>query len=565
MPIATPLSSGPQAGCRFLLALVALASLGPTTLAPALSLSPAPLAAQTPVRPKAPDGAPGTAGSPGATLAVPTDEATDAAGGGGEPRAGSALGSGDAYVASPTELLTFEIDHVLRESVGPRASVGALVVSLARGDTLYALNAGRLLEPASNVKLFTTAAALHFLGARYIFRTILYGTGPVEAGVLRGDLVLEGRGDPNLSGRFYADSMPYAFDRLAEGLRQKGVTRVAGDLVADDSYFEGPALGEGWAWDTQQWWYSAESDALSFNDNTITLIAEPGSRPGEPARIVKVPDTDYVTVQNEVETVRGRSGSAIAVRRDPGSNDVTVTGRVAARSGGASTIVSVHDPALFAASVFRNRLERAGIEVEGDVRRLEADEDAEAKTKWTVFAMHLSPPLSEVVKVVNKRSQNFYAEQLLKTIGAEVRGRGSAEAGIAAVDQFLRSQAGLEPGSIYMVDGSGLSRLNLVTPAAIVKLLSYMRTHPSAKEFYESLLVPGENTQAARLDEPLTRGNVHAKTGTVRYVSAYSGYVTSADGELLAFAILLNNRPDGKASSVRLENEVVRTLARFAR
>jgi D-alanyl-D-alanine carboxypeptidase/D-alanyl-D-alanine-endopeptidase (penicillin-binding protein 4) len=518
--------------------------------------------------------------TPAATLSAPTDaspaaeapeaeSASDlqsrdnpAPGSGAE----SALGSSDAYLGTPEEILTLELDHVLRESVGRRATVGACIVSLTRGDTLYDLNAERLLEPASNVKLFTTAAALHYLGPRFSFRTTVYGTGAVDSsGVLRGDLVLEGRGDPNLSGRFYGDSVPYAFDQLAQSLRDQGVTRVAGDLVADDGYFQGPPLGEGWAWDTQQWWYSAEVDALSFNDNTIMLIAEPGSAPGQPAQIIKVPDTDYVTVHSEVETVRGRSGSSIAVRRDPGSNEVTVTGRVAARSGGASTIVSVHDPALFALSVFRDRLRRAGIEVEGLARRAELTEDPESRAQRNVLAMHLSPPLAQTVKIVNKRSQNLHAEQLLRTLGAEVRGRGSAEAGIEAVDEFLRTKVGLELGSIYMLDGSGLSRLNLVTPAAVVKLLAHMRTHPYAREFYDSLLIPGENAQASRLDEPLTRGNVHAKTGTVRYVSAYSGYVTAADGELLAFAILLNNRPDGKASSMRLENDVVRALARFSR
>jgi len=197
-------------------------------------------------------------------------------------------------------------------------------------------------------------------------------------------------------------------------------------------------------------------------------------------------------------------------------------------------------------------------------REPKTDRDGE-RSDWSVLAMHLSPPLSEALKVINKRSQNLHAEQLLRTLGAETRGIGSAQAGIETVDEFLRTRVGLPPGSIYMVDGSGLSRLNLVTPAAIVRLLAHMRTHSNAGDFYDSLLIPGESALASRLNEPLTRGNVHAKTGTVRYVSSYSGYVTSAGGELLAFAILLNNRPDGKASSMRLENEVVRALARFSR
>jgi D-alanyl-D-alanine carboxypeptidase/D-alanyl-D-alanine-endopeptidase (penicillin-binding protein 4) len=477
-----------------------------------------------------------------------------------------ALGPDAAVLATPEELLQLELDGLLRGSVGERATAGAEVRSLTRDEVLYSLNAERLLQPASNIKLFTAAAALHYLGPYFSFATSLYATGPVEpGGVLRGDLVLEGRGDPNLSGRFYADSVTYAFDRLAESLLGRGIQRVAGDLVGDNSYFEGPKLGEGWAWDVQQWWYAAQIDALSFNDNTVTIVATPGPAPGAPAEIRKIPDTAYLTVESAVVTTPGRSGQAVALERRPGTNLVTLTGRVPLRGGGATVIVTVEDPGRFALTVFRERLARAGITVDGQTRLVRGEEDLAQKPEWTPLARHYSPPLGEILKVVNKRSQNFYAEQLLKTIGAEVRGRGSANAGIGAVDDFLRGEVGLEPGAIHMVDGSGLSLLNLVTPRAIVRLLAHMARHPYAREFYESLQVPGEDERSRRLDEPLTRGNVHAKTGTVRHVSAYSGYVTAANGERLAFSILVNNRPRGKSSSVQLENEVVRALARFTR
>ena len=484
--------------------------------------------------------------------------------------------AGVAYLASPEELLRLDLDGVLRGSAGERAFVGAEVVSLARGDVLYSLNAQRLLQPASNVKLFTAAAALHYLGPGYTFRTAVHGTAPVDAGgVLRGDLVLEGRGDPSLSGRFYGDSASYAFDALAETLRSRGLRRVTGDLVGDNTFFEGPELGEGWAWDVQQWWYAAQIDALSFHDNTVNVAVAPGPAVGTPARLRLVPETSYVEIVNEVRTIGGRSGQSVTVERLPGTNRVVVRGRVPVRSRGVSVPVTVHDPARFALTVFRERLLRAGIVVEGGLRLLEAEEGAPASGDGSSregradeeripLAVHLSPPLREAVKVVNKRSQNFYAEQLLKTIGAEVRGSGSARNGIAAVDEFLQREVGIEGGAIYMVDGSGLSRLNLVTPHAIVQLLAYMDRHPHGREFYESLATPGEDANARRLDEPLTAGNVHAKTGTVRYVSAYSGYVTAANGERLAFAILVNNRP-GKAGSVALENAVVRALARFRR
>lgn len=471
-----------------------------------------------------------------------------------------------AYLGSPEDLLQLELDRTLRGAVGPRATVGAEVRSLTRDEVLYSLNAERLLQPASNVKLFTVAAALHHLGPSFTYRTTVYATGPVEpGGRLRGDLVLEGRGDPNLSGRFYGDSVMHVFDRLAEALAAQGIKTVTGDLVGDNSYFAGPEMGEGWPWDTQQWWYSAQIDALSFNDNSITITAMPGPRVGSPARIRKIPDTSYVAVRNEARTVGGRSGGGISVHRNPESNVVEVGGEVPLSGSGASVSIAVDDPARFALSVFRERLLRGGIEVEGETRLVEAEFDLTNKGRWTALATHVSPPLSETVKVVNKRSQNFYAEQLLKTLGAEVEGEGSTTAGIAAVDVFLRDEVGLEPGTIYMADGSGLSRLNLVTPRAVVQLLAAMARHPHSREFYDSLGVPGEDAWSDRLDEPLTRGNVHAKTGTVRYVSAYSGYLTAGNGELLAFSILVNNRPDGKASAVLIENAVVRALARFKR
>ena len=467
-------------------------------------------------------------------------------------------------LSGPRDALQLHLDRILRVSVGERATVGAEVRSLTRGDVLYALNAERLLQPASNVKLFTAAAVLHYLGPGFTFRTTLYGTGPVDDdGVLRGDLVLEGRGDPSLSGRFYADSVTYVFDGFVQALRDRGVVRVDGDLVGDNRYFEGPELGEGWPWDAQQWWYAAQVDALSFNDNTVTVRVAPGAGPGSLARVEVLPETEYVEVVNEVVTKAGRGGQSITIHRQPESNEIRLRGRVP-RRGGASLVIAVDDPARFALTVFRERLEDAGIELDGEVR-LADEEDAAGVAGRTPLVSHFSPPLAELVKVVNKRSQNLHAEQLLRALGAETRGRGSAGAGIAAIDDFLRGDVGVEPGAVFLVDGSGLSRLNLATPHAVVQLLAHMARHPYAREFYESLFVPGEDERARRLDEPLTRGNVHAKTGTVRYVSALSGYVDARNGERLAFSVVLNNRPDGKASAVELEDEVVRALARFTR
>jgi PBP4 family serine-type D-alanyl-D-alanine carboxypeptidase len=226
-------------------------------------------------------------------------------------------------------------------------------------------------------------------------------------------------------------------------------------------------------------------------------------------------------------------------------------------------MVSVEDPALYTTSVFADRVKRAGIEVEGGERVVHRWQRGGAKSA-TLLVSHTSPRMSDIIKIVNKRSQNFFAEQVLKTLGAVFKADGSFASGAEVVYDVL-DELGLETDGLTIEDGSGLSRLNRLTAKRTAELLVAMRSHPLFDEFYDSLAIAGEDGDPRRLDSAAARGNVHSKTGTLRGVSALSGYVTTSDGELLAFSILINNLPRGKWAAISIEDAIVERLAEFSR
>lgn len=441
--------------------------------------------------------------------------------------------------------------------------IGVAVYDADLGAPLYLRNADRPLIPASNMKLYTTAAALDRLGPDYRYTTSLYARGDITAGgTLLGDLILVGRGDPTLSGRFHADSVTYVLDRFAEHLAAIGVRRVTGDLIGDATYFDDARVAPGWDESNLLWWYSARSGALSFNDNVVTLEVYPGESVGDEPEILPFPYTEGLAIDNRATTTSRRRRS-IGVRRDPDLGGYRVQGRMPRRSGPVRYVVSVEDPAAFAISVFRERLKEAGIEVEGEdtvAHRWQEPPTVDAR----LVASHTSPPLIEIVRVINKRSQNFFAEQLLKTLGAVYESQGSLQAGARVVRSVL-TDLGVDAGDLVLADGSGLSRDNRLTARQTAELLVAMRAHQRFGDFYDSLLIAGSDGNKRRLDAPSAIGNVRSKTGTLRGVSALSGYVTDTDGELLVFSILINNLPRGKGAAIAIEDAIVERLAEFSR
>lgn len=461
--------------------------------------------------------------------------------------------------ARPTAIAGL-LDPIVR---GRRGAVGVAVYSVDRERALYLHNADEPLMPASNMKLYTTAAALDRLGPDYQYTTSLYANGPLRpGGTLEGDLILVGRGDPSISGRFYGDSATYVFDRFAERLERMGVRRVTGRLIGDVTYFDDTRVAPGWEPGNLLWWYGARVSALAFNDNVVTIEVRPGGWVGAPPGVRFLPRTDALVVVNRATTGSRRGGRSIGIRRRPDIGGYEIWGRIPITSGPLHYVVSVDDPSAYALSVLRDRLERVGIIVEGGDRVALARGQLPERPRRLV-ASHTSPRMVDIVRVINKRSQNFFAEQVLKTLGAVHRGDGSFHDGGLIVRDMV-ADLGVHAWSLRIDDGSGLSRLNRTTARITAELLVAMRRHRWFDDYYQSLLLAGQDGDPRRLDHPDAVGNVRSKTGTLHGVSALSGYVHTRDGELLAFSVITNGLVGGKGGSISIEDAVAERLAAYS-
>lgn len=461
----------------------------------------------------------------------------------------------------------------LEEAIGTESEDAGvwsvLAVSIDRADTLFARAPQQALVPASNMKLLTTAAALEYLGPYYRYATYLVANGPIRGGVLEGDLYLYGTGDPTLGTRFSEAPAPELV-ALADSLVALGVREVRGDLIGDGSYFSGSGTGAGWQPDYMNSWYAAPAGALSVHENLVGVEVEPGE-PGGPPKLTFVPGGEGIALRNEAVT-GGRGG--IHVARPDYRGPIVIRGAI----GGGSTShdVPVGDPAMYAAALFRDVLRERGIALHGGVGATDRGTRSPIAGRATfapafqngapalqVLAVHASDPLLEILTVINQRSHNFYAEQVLRTVGQVVLGRGSAEAGARAVEAIL-ADVGVDTANVRVVDGSGLSPLNRVSAGDFVALLAWMAETPQAAAFRATLPVAGETRRFRRMGGTPAEGNLQAKTGTIDKVSSLSGYVTAANGELLAFSIIANEVASvGRAKDI--ENRIGATLAAFDR
>ena len=466
--------------------------------------------------------------------------------------------------AQPRSLVASRIAEILGDGDFDSAYWGALVVDLDTGDRLYESNAYGRFIPASNMKLFTTAAALDALGPRFRYATRLYADGEIQNGTLLGSLVVRGSGDPTFGGRYTAGDMTMAFRGWADSLRAAGVRRVVGPVVGDDDVFDDLGLGKGWAWDDLVYAYAAPVSGLQFNEGTVEIAAT-GTALGQPARLSVTPDDGYVRLVNLTTT---GPEPAERVARDLAQNVYTVSSTVA--PGETQTeAVSVVNPTDFFVSTLIAVLRREGIEVTGEAVDVDAWGARPRYDRMQRVATHLSPELSAIVGVTNTDSNNLYAEQILRTMGAyRYTGTqfalGSTEAGVVAGEPFL-TRIGIDPADLSLVDGSGLSAMNRLTPQAIITLLDAMHRHPDAATrdaFYRSLAVGGvTGTLSNRYRGGIARGNVHAKTGYISGARTLSGYVTASNGHLVAFSLLCNNYGTTTARVNRAQDEVVEMLA----
>ena len=470
--------------------------------------------------------------------------------------------------------LAHQIEAILNQPDIARGFWGIEVVSLKDGTVLYSLNDDKLFTPASNTKLFTTAAATALIGPDYKFNTTIETDGTVDKyGRLAGNLFLVGRGDPNISGR----TLPYylrterkdpamkVMEDLADQVVKSGIKYIDGDIVGDDSYYAFERYGEGWAQDDMVWEWGAPVSALTVNDNVIYVSIFPADHPGDKAFVQITPFAEYYKIDNRVMTTPAGTGpKRIYITREPGSNRLTIFGNIPVDDAGANEALAIEDPAQFAADAFRDMLEKRGVVVYGQPKTKHTElatlstftvttvapaggGDAEAHPRppkpdsRTVLASYQSQPLAQDLKVINKVSQNLHAELLLRLLGREKGNGGTIEAGLEVVRGFML-QAGVHPDEYVFYDGSGLSRENLVTPDAILRLLEYADKQTWGQSFEETLPVAGlDGSLSERFRGTPAQGRVEAKTGSLGHVNALSGYATTMSGDKIAFSIIGNN------------------------
>ena len=442
--------------------------------------------------------------------------------------------------------LAEKINELIEKSEFANARWGVFVVSLKDGRVLAARDAQKLFTPASVQKIITSVVALDKLGADFRWQTKIYTRENIENGLLNGDLILYGQGAPDLSGE--------GIQNLVNQLKAKGLQKIKGNIIGDESYFTGDTIGDGWAWNELQWDYGAEASALSINKNLVNVSLQEDGKPRvEPA-------TDYVELSGAVAALQNSEPDSVGLKRGLGNNKIYVWGE----GKNLDVRVAVENPALWSAKILKDALVKNGIAVEGDAKS--ADWQAENKfnpENAAELASVESQTLGEIVRRMNKDSVNLYAELILRTLGkrfgAEApdenpktrKTRGDDAAGAAVIKKWLAENGASFQETETVKDGSGLSRLNFVTPETVGRALIAGNQIKAAEVFRNSLPVAGtDGTLRGRLGN--VSGKISGKTGSIMYVNTLAGYAKRAD-ETLAFVILCNNETRKADSSVLID------------
>jgi D-alanyl-D-alanine carboxypeptidase/D-alanyl-D-alanine-endopeptidase (penicillin-binding protein 4) len=473
------------------------------------------------------------------------------------------------------------VNAALLEAHAEKAFWGILVAEAGTGKLVYELNPDHFFTPASNAKLFTTALAMATLGPDYRFRTTIESRGTLSAdGRLQGDLIFVGRGDPNLSNRKFPLGAKVEHEgpaekilaEMADAVVARGVKAIDGDVIGDDSYFPYDPYPAGWSAGDLYFSFGAPISAIAVNDNTISIEVTPGARLGDPASLTIAPWPGYETFGHEITTSASDSKPKFAVVREPGTKPILFRGSIPLGAPPIRLDLAMDDPAEYSAHALKLLLEARGVQIAGQARAQhglspdrgevlasvaaptpapvatgEAPVDSGATP--LVLAEHFSPPLVDMIRVVNKVSQNLHAELLLRAVAKEKAGTGTTDAGIQVEQDFLKS-VGIADGDAVLVDGSGLSRENLVTPRAVLTLLQYVARQPWGEQFASTLPVAGEDgTLENRLRNTSAAGRIYAKTGSLEHVRAMSGYASTRRGAHLVFTLFGNNDPEKAADA----------------
>jgi D-alanyl-D-alanine carboxypeptidase/D-alanyl-D-alanine-endopeptidase (penicillin-binding protein 4) len=452
---------------------------------------------------------------------------------------------------------TFEerLDSLVNGAIARGADSSIQIVELESGRVVAERNPHMTVAPASNMKLFTTAAAIDLLKPGFEVTTGVYVRGDIDPnGTLNGDVRFVGRGDPTIGGRFHDGNATAVLQEWASELKRAGIKTIAGNLVFEHGYFDTEYIHPTWPVDQLTAWYEAPIAAFSMQEGCIAVRVLPGRR-GQPCVVQLDPPTSYVTVRNTCRTGRGLP----FITRHNGSNEIIVRGGVPARSGTTEVFVTVENPVHYFAAVTNETLQRSGIRVQGQIVLTPRD----PRTDWRLVAKHTTP-LNILIYVVNKKSQNHYAEQVLKMIGAEMRNEGSWAAGNAEVKEWLTSKIGVPANEFQPVDGSGMSRNNRASANAFISLLRYMWKSPWREEFVSSMPYTGDPDSkfGNRLRRPPFARQVYAKTGYISGVIGLSGYVHAQSGKVYAFSFLFNRYRVGVFGVYNLQDEMLKEIIR---
>ncbi|MFH1964310.1 MAG: D-alanyl-D-alanine carboxypeptidase/D-alanyl-D-alanine-endopeptidase [Acidobacteriota bacterium] len=460
-----------------------------------------------------------------------------------------------------------QLDRVFNDPSFYRAIWGIKIVSLDTGEVIYEKNSHKLFIPASNMKILTAAAALQVYGEDYVFRTPVTTDGKVFGGVLKGDLIVVGRGDPSLGARFTGNNRsnahsgdPWAvFSGWAENLRKLGIKKIEGDLIGNDQFFEQVNFGDGWSWDDMTYGYSAGFGALQFNETSAYIEIRPGKDLGSLAEARLIPRLESMSVDSALQTVPPECETDVRISRD--GRRFLLSGQVASGTGIFYRTVALPNPTTYFLDMLRETLEKEGIRVTG--RTVDSD-DLEVSTcsgENTLFT-HTSPPLKDVLTVLLEISQNQYAESLFRLLDKKEQGKG--DEGAAKTMKSLLSSMGVPSDAYEIGDGSGLSRGNLLSPDTIVRVLQYMYRHSNGQQFMEMLPKSGvKGTIKGRMTGTRASEKVFAKTGTLSWVRALSGYLETEKGEILAFSMLVNNYNQPRQSAEYLQDQALEILVGY--
>jgi len=468
----------------------------------------------------------------------------------------------------PLSELRDDIQSIINNSDMANAFIGVCVQSSETGEYFYKLNETKNFIPASNLKLLTTAAALEYLGKDFTFSTACYLDGKINPNnEFIGNIIVRGLGDPTLSGYFFENPLQF-FEKWALKLDSAGINSIRGNIIADDRYFDRNYYAPGWAFDDMMLPFSPQVSALSVFDNKIDIIVSPPDKEGEKGKVKVFPENSYVRIINNLKPSAPGTITELIPYRENNSNIIELYGSIASDSvkrEDSRLSVCIDNPSSYFLNLFKHSIEKNNIRFRGALLNVNDLNQPVSYAGLLPFDINLSPPLKVILPVVNQKSHNLIAEILLKTIGKEKTGTGSYARGIEQVKKFA-DKSGIATDNICIVDGSGLSRLNLLSPKSMVALLNSVYHSDKREIFMSSLAQPGKNgTLKRRMTQSRAEFSVMAKTGSMNGISNLSGYLVTKDKEVLSFSIMMMGFTVPESIAQNLQDLICMRLASFSR